>query len=238
MKKKLAGLVLVIAMIVSSIAVLASSTDTNSYTATSGFETFDPTTSRLQGYEWTGYEWILTELNEEWFNKLASASTYMAHVRTGVSENCTMHNFCRQVEYREFKIIQTCPIHGENPNYPLTRTIRRCRSYYITRKDCVEYQHERLRELFYLGMVTQFYYEDEPINIPRVNMIMAPVQGRDYFLIGVDEVPTEACIEFILAYTGIPRERAYIAMGYFEYQPGCLSWYRTPPIDSQSSFSR
>jgi len=57
-------------------------------------------------------------------------------------------------------------------------------------------------------------------NVPRVNLII-PMEGdREYFMIGVANEPTPECIEFILAYTGIPRERAFIGKGGFEFEGG------------------
>ena len=45
---------------------------------------------------------------------------------------------------------------------------------------------------------------------------LPPEGDRDYFLIGTDDVATDECIDFILSYTGIPRELAYIGRGFFQ----------------------
>jgi len=80
-----------------------------------------------------------------------------------------------------------------------------------------ETQRERLRELMHGTAVVPFSL-DEDFIVPRVNMIAAPEGDRSYFLIGVESEPTQECIEFILYYTGIPRENAYIGKSWFELQ--------------------
>jgi hypothetical protein len=79
---------------------------------------------------------------------------------------------------------------------------------------CVENQRARLMELFYGNVILPFH-EGEDVNVPAVNFIMPPEGDRDYFIIGVTEVPSQECIEFILSYTGIPQELAYIAQAIF-----------------------
>ncbi|MCL2224820.1 MAG: hypothetical protein FWB96_07630 [Defluviitaleaceae bacterium] len=77
--------------------------------------------------------------------------------------------------------------------------------------NCIESQRERLRELLKGEVIVPFSSGGETVNIPRVNFIVPPEGDRCYFIIGVEETPTPECIEFILHYTGIPYELAYIA---------------------------
>lgn len=84
---------------------------------------------------------------------------------------------------------------------------------------CTEYQTERLWELKRGAVVGN--------NIPQVYIFSPPTIGRDYFLIGLVNEPTSECVEFILAFTGIPVELALIAQGSFEYEVevdvGCVA---------------
>jgi len=76
---------------------------------------------------------------------------------------------------------------------------------------CTERQFERLMELMQENVATPFSDDGAAINVPRVNFILPPEGGRNYFLIGVVDEPTAECIEFILAYTGIPRSQVQIS---------------------------
>ena len=80
--------------------------------------------------------------------------------------------------------------------------------------NCVRCQLMRLQELCNGDITESFNTNGEPINIPKVNFIVRPEGDRDYFLIGVENEPTPKCIDFILAHTGIPQERAHIARTY------------------------
>ena len=84
--------------------------------------------------------------------------------------------------------------------------------------NCVMSQRIRLQELFDGNFVVPFGRDGEPINVPNVNFIVFPEGDREYFLIGVEDIPTQECIDFILAYTGIPRELADIGKAYFRYE--------------------
>lgn len=75
--------------------------------------------------------------------------------------------------------------------------------------DCTEIQFELLKELLGGDFIVPF--DSELSVIPRVNFILPPEGDRSYFLIGVSDIPSPECIDFILSYTGIPRENAYIA---------------------------
>ena len=77
----------------------------------------------------------------------------------------------------------------------------------------VEMQRERLRGLMQGTAVVPF--DLEGFNVPSINAIMPPEGDRDYFFIGLDSEPTKECIEFILSFTGIPSELAYIERGEF-----------------------
>jgi len=76
----------------------------------------------------------------------------------------------------------------------------------------VERQFGLLQELMDETTVESFTARGG-FDAPRVNFIIPPEGDREYFMIGVVNEPTPECIEFILAYTGIPRERAYIGKG-------------------------
>ena len=80
--------------------------------------------------------------------------------------------------------------------------------------NCVESQFERLRELLRGDIVASFPYD----NIPIVNFIAPPEEHREYFIIGVMYEPTQECIDFILAYTGIAKENARISQATLERQ--------------------
>jgi len=82
--------------------------------------------------------------------------------------------------------------------------------------NCTGRQFERLLELAEGTFIVPFTLDGEPINVPSINLIMPPSEFRDYFIIGLDDEETQECIDFILSYTGIPRERAHIEQGWFE----------------------
>ena len=84
--------------------------------------------------------------------------------------------------------------------------------------NCVNNQIERLRDLLHGRVVVPFDAENVPANIPRVTILIPPEGPRQYFLIGVEVEPTQECVDFILYYTGIPRELAYIGIGYAKRQ--------------------
>ena len=79
--------------------------------------------------------------------------------------------------------------------------------------DCTRVQLERLNHLLYELPFTPLNSYGETIAVPLVNVIIPPEGSRDYFIIGVTYEPTPECISFILEYTGIPAELAYIAAG-------------------------
>ena len=81
----------------------------------------------------------------------------------------------------------------------------------------VQGQVDRLRELMDETVVESISGRTS-FNVPQVNIIIPPEGDRDYFLIGVVDEPTPECIEFILAYTGIPSELAYIGKGRGELE--------------------
>ena len=85
----------------------------------------------------------------------------------------------------------------------------------INLTDCVDTQLERLRNLLHGNLREDFVIpvtaDGELAKIPRVNFIIPPEGNRTYFLIGLEEEPSQACIDFVLKYTGILRENAYIA---------------------------
>jgi len=97
---------------------------------------------------------------------------------------------------------------------------------------CEETQLERLDEIFRGEVIEAFSSDGKPVHIPSVNFILPPGYF-DYFYIGVDDVPTPECIDFILSYTGIPRERAHIVRGrlIFGGDGGCDGTIVFPPAE-------
>ena len=92
--------------------------------------------------------------------------------------------------------------------------------YYVdSHENCPLVQHERLMELMNGDFVIPLDSKGEPVSVPSVNFVMPPEGSRDYFLIGVVDEPTQECIDFILFYTGIPKELAYIAQATLTRQP-------------------
>jgi len=85
--------------------------------------------------------------------------------------------------------------------------------------DEVEAQHELLLDLLFGRAVIPQAFSDDDFEIPVVNIII-PIWEHSgdplHFLIGVESEPTQACIDFILAFTGIPAQYAYIGLGRFE----------------------
>jgi len=59
--------------------------------------------------------------------------------------------------------------------------------------------------------------------LPNIVMIAAPEQGgQSTFMIAFDIMPTEEHIEYVLAYTGIPKER--LSMGHMEFEAQIIPW--------------
>ncbi|MCL1884280.1 MAG: hypothetical protein FWF81_11100 [Defluviitaleaceae bacterium] len=84
--------------------------------------------------------------------------------------------------------------------------------------NCTKVQTKRLYELFNGNFIVPFTDDGEPVNVPHVNMFATPEGDMDYFLIGLADEVTEEHINFILSYTGIPRELVEIVQGRFECQ--------------------
>ena len=105
-----------------------------------------------------------------------------------------------------------------------TRRIRRgyheAHEYNDSTADCIDSQFELLTELLVGRFVMSFSDDGERVNAPRLNMIAPPEGGRRYFIIGMEDEETEECIDFVLYYTGIPRERASIGKAYYFCEGG------------------
>jgi len=80
---------------------------------------------------------------------------------------------------------------------------------------CYDCQLRRLNELTdNRNIIIALDSDGEPFNIPLIHSMLPPMRNRDYFHIGLVDEPTSKCINFILSYTGIQQERAYITKGY------------------------
>ena len=82
-------------------------------------------------------------------------------------------------------------------------------------ENCVSTQYGLLLQLFYGNFIVPFNADGEPVNVPSVNFIIPPEGDRNYFVIGVEGELTDEYADFILSYTGIPREFAYIGQATF-----------------------
>ena len=76
--------------------------------------------------------------------------------------------------------------------------------------NCLERQMERLKDLIDGTVIMPFGSDITP---PSVNIVLPPEGDREYFIIGTDGPATQECINFILSYTGISHENAFIAQG-------------------------
>jgi hypothetical protein len=82
--------------------------------------------------------------------------------------------------------------------------------------DCEETQIERLIEIFSGSVIPPLDSDGNPVKIPGLIYIIPPAY-RGYFIVALVDDPTPECIDFILAYTGIPPERATIVNGRLEF---------------------